>query len=1154
MRLSKIRLAGFKSFVDPTTIDFQTNLVAILGPNGCGKSNVIDAVRWVMGELSAKNLRGTQLTDVIFSGSSSRKPIGQATVELVFDNSDGVIGGEYAAYAEISLKRQVTRDGQSNYFINQTKCRRRDITDIFLGTGLGPRSYAIIEQGMVSRIIDAKPEDLRIYLEEAAGISKYKERRRETENRIQHTRDNLDRLADLRQEIEKQLARLERQSEAAQKYQAYSNTISHRKAQHFVLQKKKQETEMAEFEHHIRTLNTQVEAVVSLQHNAQTRIEHARVQYTELSDALQTVQKEYYTLGSDIAKQELALTHHEERRTQLQEERQQVSAALIKAEGQLGMDTTTLSTLKTELITLQPHYQAEQQAREQAESIAKQALDSMEKARSHWETFLETSQKSKQQADIQKVTVAHLDTTIRDLETRHQKLLDELSTLNPQTIQDVLTLHQTQQTHHENTLSTFHAQWIAGEDIIQSNREMLQQTEQQLQETQQAIQIAKGQQASLNALQEAALTTQRSPEGFDSHVRLAEMLGVAAGFETAVEAALTPFLEGFCVDALSEKEAGPFTFITPLSDIGLSQKAGFTSLASYVTTGLSYVNSWLSSVYYAHSVEAALAQQSTLQIYESFMTQEGVWIGKNWIKTFEMADPKAGILKREKALQTLETVLTEKTSQFLTLRTTLETARVALRDAEQTQTELGQQRNLLVQEMGSLKALISREQTRLEQTMHRINRLEHDAADNRTEVTRTEQALQEARKLLDEAIQAMAQDETQRQSLSQIKQQCEAHLFEENKKYKDTNASYQALALQKERLTAQIEATHQSMIRIEEQVATLIQRETDLTEQWTEHDNPLPELQHHLEYLLDNRLKSEQQLNQARAAVGHVEATLRDLEQEKMKAALEQEQFRNQLEQARLSWQTLSVKRQAIEEQLVKLAYTEEELSLPEAITEETLTTEIETLERKIERLGPINLAAIEEFTAEKERKEYLDAQNTDLTEALQVLEDAIRKIDKETRARFQETYQKVSEAFQNLFPRLFGGGQAVLELTGEDLLDTGVSIIARPPGKKNSLLSQLSGGEKALTAVALVFAIFQLNPAPFCMLDEVDAPLDDANVGRFCQLVKEMSETVQFIYITHNKLSMEMADYLMGVTMKEPGVSRLVSVNIAEAVEMTVT
>jgi chromosome segregation protein len=1042
-----------------------------------------------MGASSAKILRGTQLTVVIFSGSSSRKPVGQATVELVFDNSDGAIGGEYAAYAEISLKRQVTRDGQSNYFINQTKCRRRDITGIFLGTGLGPRSYAIIEQGMVSRIIDAKPEDLRVYLEEAAGISKYKERRRETENRIQHTRDNLDRLSDLRQEIEKQLSRLERQSEAAQKYREYSDTAAHRKAQLLVLQKKKQETEMAGFDHHIRALNTQVEAVVSLQHNAQTRIEHARVQYTELSDALQAVQKEYYTLGSDIAKQELALSHHEERKTQLQEESQQISAALVKAEGQLGMDISTLSTLKTELATLQPHYQAEQQAREQAENAAKQAMEAMEQARSTWEIFLETSQKSKQQADIQKVKVSHLDTTIRDLETRYQKLQDELSTLNPHAIQEILTTHQAQQAQHENAVNALNAQWMAGETIIRSNRDALQQAEQQLQETQQAIQIAKGQQASLKALQEAAIATKASPEGFDNRARLAEVLNVEVGFETAVEAALAPFLDGFCVDALSEKGEGPFTFIAPLSETGLAQKMGHTSLASYVTTGLSYVNSWLSSVYYANSVNVALEQQSTLQAHESFMTQEGVWVGKNWIKTFETADPKAGILKRENSLQTLEEVLVEKNSLFTTLRVRLETARTTLRDAEQAQTALNQQRNLLVQDMGSLKALISREQTRLEQTSHRMNRLDRDMADNRTEVAITEQALQEARRLLDEAIQAMSSDENQRQALSQIKQTCETHLFEENRKYKEINALYQGSALQKARLTAQIEATHQSMIRIEEQVATLIGRETDLTEQLAEHDNPLPALQQQLAILLGNRLKSEQQLNQARAAVGHVEATLRELEQEKMKAALEQEQFRNQLEQVRLNWQTLSVKRQAIEEQLVKLAYTEEELQLPETITEEILTAEVETLERKIERLGPINLAAIEEFTSEKERKQYLDTQNADLTEALQVLEDAIRKIDKETRARFQETYQKVSEAFQNLFPRLFGGGQAVLELTGEDLLDTGVSIVARPPGKKNSLLSQLSGGEKALTAVALVFAIFQLNPAPFCMLDEVDAP-----------------------------------------------------------------
>lgn len=1159
MRLKCIKLAGFKSFVDPTTVNFPSNMAAVVGPNGCGKSNIIDAVRWVMGESSAKNLRGESMTDVIFNGSNTRKPVTQASIELIFDNSDQTLLGEYASYAEISIRRRVTRDGQNTYFLNGTKCRRRDITDIFLGTGLGPRSYSIIEQGMISKLIEAKPEDLRNFIEEAAGISKYKERRRETENRIRRTQENLARLTDLREELERQLERLHRQAQSAEKYQEFKAEERTLKAQLGALRWRDLNEQVGQKEKVIGDQEVAFEALVAEQRSADASIERLRDGHHELSETFNQVQGRFYSVGGDIARVEQSIQHGQQRLRQLQDDLREAEKTRQETESHLGHDRTLLATLAEELERLAPEQEISAAAAEEATVGLEEAEQRMHDWQQRWDAFNQQSAEPRREAEVQQSRIQHLEQSLERQAERQRRLNDERTQLAADP-EDAAILDLGEQVAAIELLleeSQIEEQELA--ERLERVRQSLQESTAAQHQAQGELQRLNGRVASLEALQQAALdpgdgTAQwLRQQGLEQRPRLAEGLRVQPGWELAVETVLGADLHGVLLDDL---KGLPFDALEKgelrLLDLAAGAVSRPGSLLDKVETNvdLSY---WLGRVRPVETLDQALAQRASLGDGESLVSRDGYWVGRNFLRVRRGESADGGVLARGQELErlyvereTLEQRLAEIDEQL-----------VRLRD-EQRQAEEGrdQVRRRLQDEgrrQGELKAQLSAQQAKVEQLTLRRRRLDEELAELAEQHAIEQEQLGEARLSLQEALDAMAVDTERRESLLAERDGMREKLDrirQESRQHKD---QAHQLAVRVGSLRAQHESTRQALERLDSQAVRLVERCEQLNLNLEEGAAPLEELRMRLEELLDRRMAVEDELKHARLALEDADRQLRDAEKRRTQAEQQSQLLRGQLEQQRMEWQALSVRRKSLQEQLHEDGYDLHGVlgTLPHDAAEKIWETRLEELATRIGRLGPINLAAIEEYQQQSERKRYLDDQNDDLVEALDTLENVIRKIDKETRNRFKETFDQINAGLQALFPKVFGGGHAYLELTGEDLLDTGVAIMARPPGKKNSTIHLLSGGEKALTALALVFAIFQLNPAPFCMLDEVDAPLDDANVGRYARLVKEMSEKVQFIYITHNKIAMEMADQLMGVTMHEPGCSRLVAVDVEEAVAL---
>ena len=1169
MRLKCIRLAGFKSFVDPTTVNFPSNMAAVVGPNGCGKSNIIDAVRWVMGESSAKNLRGESMTDVIFNGSTSRKPVSQASIELVFDNSDGTLLGEYAAYAEISIRRKVTRDSQNTYYLNGTKCRRRDITDIFLGTGLGPRSYSIIEQGMISKLIEARPEDLRNFIEEAAGISKYKERRRETESRIRRTHENLERLTDLREELERQLDRLHRQAQAAEKYQEYKAEERQLKAQLSALRWQALNEQVAQREAVIGNQEVGFEALVAEQRSADASIERLRDGHHDLSERFNLVQGRFYSVGGDIARVEQSIQHGQQRLRQLQDDLQEAERSRQETESHLGHDSTLLATLGEELEMLEPEQELTSAAAEEAAATLEEAETGMQGWQEQWDSFNTRSAEPRRQAEVQQSRIQQLEQSMERLAER-QRRLDEERQLLAADPEDAAILALGEQLATGQLLL---------EDLQLSEEqqvEQLEQTRQDLldanlahQQAQGELQRLNGRLASLEALQQAALdpgtgTAQWLREqALEQHPRLAEDLRVDAGWELAVETVLGADLQAVLVDELGGLDLAAFVqgdlrLLTLAT--GTRKEAGTgTGTGTGTSSLLDKINSphdlapWLARVRPVDSFDEALALRVHLADGDSLISRDGYWVGRHFLRISRASDAHSGMLARGQELQALAADIQARESALALLDERQQALREQQGQHEQSREQLRRRIQDESRQLGDVKAQLSAGKAKVEQLILRRRRLDEELTELAEQRAVEHEQVGEARLYLQDALDVMADDTEQREKLVAQRDHLREHLDRIRQEARIHKDSAHQLAVRLGSLRAQHASTRQALERLQLQSERLTERREQLNLGLEEGEAPLEELRLKLEELLEKRMTVDEQMRQARMAMEDADRELRDAEKRRSQAEQQSQLLRGQLEQYRMEWQALSVRRTALADQLREDGYDLHGVlaTLDTLANEREAEEELERINQRIQRLGAINLAAIEEYQQQSERKRYLDAQNADLVEALDTLENVIRKIDKETRNRFKDTFDQINTGLQALFPKVFGGGSAYLELTGEDLLDTGVSIMARPPGKKNSTIHLLSGGEKALTALALVFSIFQLNPAPFCMLDEVDAPLDDANVGRYARLVKEMSQTVQFIYITHNKIAMEMADQLMGVTMHEPGCSRLVAVDVEEAMKM---
>lgn len=1163
MRLKQIKLAGFKSFVDPTSVPFPENLTAIVGPNGCGKSNLIDAVRWVMGESSAKHLRGDSMTDVIFNGSTSRKPVGQASIELVFDNSDGTIQGEYANYAEISIRRTVTRDAVVNYYLNGTKCRRKDITGIFLGTGLGPRSYAIIEQGMISRLIESKPHELRVFLEEAAGISKYKERRKETETRIRHTRENMERLQDIREELGKQLAHLQRQANAAIKYKEYKSQERTLKSELAALKWQKFHGQVEVLSANISQLETELEARIAEQRHADNEIEQTRERHIELTDQFNASQGRFYGIGADIARLEQAIAHKKERRGQLGDDLQQVTESLTHLMQQMTQDEGQIENLEGQLIEAEPELELQQQLMEQAQEVLAEIDSSMLEWEAEWDEYNQLSSQNNQKMEVERTRIQHFERVIERLAKRIESNQQEITNLQSEPVEEsMLETSLELSKAEEETLSLTD---LVDELLEKTShlREVRRNRQSDIEQRRKELQKVQSRHISLTAMQKAALGSDSQnidnwlkQNNLSHNKKLAQNIKVEQGWEKAAEIVLGDYLEAVTVDSLDD-------FLTELGDISAgqltmiqmgnnTQQHSDNCLLSKVDNAGS-LSHLLSNVLVCETTEEALILREQLQAEQSVITKNGFWLGKSWARIAKKEANEANVLEREAELEVLTEELETLEAQLEEMNMLAEADSDNLKDVEASWEEKQRLLGVANKRYSELRAQAGTQQAKLEQIAKRKDSLMQEKRDLAEQLEGDEQLLSQSRATLEKLVDAMADDLQQREALTRLKDEKRNALEQARNQAQSAKDQAHKIEMEVNNIRSQINSVKSTNQRMHSQISELQTRKVSLQDNLQEVTSPDDNLQIELEEALEKRLESELELASARDSLEEVDKLIRAFEKQRHEAEQSSQTVRSRLEQLKMQWSENTTMQKNQAENLSSEDNDIQQIlaNMEEGASESEWESRLQTVAARIQRLGAINLAAIDEHEQQSERKVYLDAQNEDLEESLNTLESAIRKIDKETRTRFKETFDKVNAGMKELFPKIFGGGHAYLELVGEDLLDTGVSVMARPPGKRNSTIHLLSGGEKALTALSLVFSIFRLNPAPFCMLDEVDAPLDDANVSRYCKLVKEMSKTVQFIYITHNKVSMEMATALAGVTMQEPGASRLVAVDVDEAAKM---
>ena len=1162
MRLKSISLSGFKSFVDPTKVTLPSNMCAVVGPNGCGKSNIIDAVRWVMGESSAKTLRGESMTDVIFNGTTHRQPVGQASIELLFDNSAGKVGGEYAAYNEISVRRLVTREGTSDYFLNGNKCRRRDITDLFLGTGLGPRSYAIIEQGMISRLIESKPEDLRVYIEEAAGISKYKERRRETENRMQRTLDNLDRLTDLREELERNLTHLKRQAQAAERYAEYKAEERELKAQLLTLQRRVQAGVATRAQREIDDFATERERYQAQVSSCVSEIESLRQQITDANAGASQLQGDFYSLGSEVSRIEQAMNFAKQRRETLARDLEQTLEGKQRELGLVDSDSQRLTELAEALASIEPTLTREREEVGRVDLALAEAEKVAATADGDWDHFTQRAAVPKQQVEVQQGRQGNAERNLAALNERLARIKSELAGLSESVEETDLDTVSSDLADAEQAVVTQKTTLDSLKEALQSSRSELEALRHKQDELRREIQALTGQRASLEALQLDAQARSSGDfvsewlgnHGIEQAAPLVEAIVVDEGFEAAADVVLGDWLVALQAEltSLSSSIDVPPTGLTLVDAEPGERSADPLLLSHYIQLprGLEHL---LSGVRVAEDWQEALGARASLSVDESIISKDGLWVAKHWMRSRGEADAEQGIIARQsqlnavaeafevasRALDGTDTRIEELRVKRAETERTIDAEQEVLQVAQQTLSRLDTQRRALIAER--------------EQRQNREAQLRQDVTDAEVRAAEEQSVIDEAKQMLNRAQHQVESDEGVREALETARTQAREQVRQCRQEKQQADVGLNRSEVRHRELLTQREALSRSIERAREQVTNYEQREASIRGEMPTEENPDLAAQQELSELLERRLAVESQLTQARQGLSELESALRSKEQSRMEAEQAVAGVQTRSEGARLKVAETGVRVEQIDAALSELEVTLEsvEESLPEDADETEWQVRVERIAARIHRLGPINLAAIDETTRAEERKEYLDAQDDDLRSALETLQNAIKKIDKETRSRFKDTFDTVNAGFAELFPKVFGGGTACLEMTGDDLLDTGVAIMARPPGKKNSTIHLLSGGEKAMTAIALVFSIFQLNPAPFCMLDEVDAPLDDANVGRYARLVSEMSKKVQFVFITHNKITMEAAEQLMGVTMHEPGVSRLVTVDIEEAARL---
>ncbi|RZU98841.1 chromosome segregation protein SMC [Spiribacter vilamensis] len=1167
MRLDRIRLSGFKSFVDATPVVLGSGITAIVGPNGCGKSNIIDAVRWVMGERSARHLRGGSMADVIFSGSGSRRPVGQASIELVFDNADGSLGGQYAGFAEISIRRQVNRDGQSAYFLNGSRCRRRDITEVFLGTGLGSRSYSIIEQGTISRLIEARPETLRAYLEEAAGISLYKERRQETERRMRDTRGNLDRLEDMRGEVARRLERLNDQARTAERYRALKAEERQRQVELTLLRIRRLEADSATLASELAAEETALEARLAGQRRSERDTESLRAEQTASSDHLNAVQARYYELGSALAALEQQLRHDRDTRARSERELEQIREAIRENDTALADDRREAQTLAQTIATETRGLAEADGVLSAADADVTAATRRLEAAREARDAVVGAQADAERQNELEQTRIEQIEARQREQNQRLERIDAERQALETTAMDttdddgeriDALESERTDRVECLAMIDQSLAKTRGERDPIQA----------ELDAQRAALTRDQARLTSLQTLQDEALGSDQaiarwlSDRGIDARRRLVDQLDVTPGWERAVEWVLEralQALESTDAEVAGGRQALPTSgevmlFAPPSAMSSRDSAPSPRSLAAQVA-GPEAAIDLLRGVYGAADAEQAREWLADLPPGASVITPEGHWYGRGWLRLRATPDdPQAGVVARARAIEVVTDRIESTQAAIDDAATRLGVVDTRLDDLDARHQAMLDRRHALDRELAAAHARRESAQTRRAADRAQHERLSAERAELVEAMTAGASALDGAR---GRQRQARAEADTAAQRRRPVDDDCQSArtaLDAAREAATTARERRQAVALRLERARTAHQSREQAIARLEQQDERLRVRVDELQTTIDALADPDQTREAERQSLLAQRAESETALANARRTLDDREEALRRLDRERLEAeqaVRERREACESLRHRRVEIEArLTTRREELESMPVTIDAVARDLSSD--ARESDHVAELERLSGAIEALGPINLAAIDEQAELAERKDYLDAQHTDLNAALETLENAIQRIDRETRERFQATFDEVSAGLQRLFPTLFGGGEAYLELTGADLLETGVTLMARPPGKRITNIHLLSGGEKALAAVALVFAIFELNPAPFCMLDEVDAPLDEANVGRFCDLLRTLSDRVQFIVITHNRITMEAASHLAGVTMAEPGVSRLVTVDVAAAVEMT--
>ncbi|MHB8447126.1 MAG: chromosome segregation protein SMC [Rudaea sp.] len=1162
MRLTTIKLSGFKSFVDPTVLHLPTNMTGVVGPNGCGKSNIIDAIRWVMGESAPTRLRGDSLADVIFSGSTGRKPVGAASVELIFDNADGLVVGEYAKYNEISVKRQASRDGQSQYFLNGARCRRRDITDLFLGTGLGARSYSIIEQGMISEIISAHPDELRGHLEEAAGISKYKERRKETESRIKATRENLERLNDVREEVDKQLEHLNRQAKAAARWQELKAEHARREAELRGVHYRAIAGEIDAHQHALVQADIAIEGLVAEQRQVEAQIEAHREKHQSASDLLNKVQGEVYRIGGEIARVEQQIQHNREMRERLERARAETEKARAELGEHIGGDREQIELLRTALAEGEPKLAALNETAMKTAEAQREAEARLAEWQTQWDAYARASGEASKEAEVERTRLDYLDKQALEAARRLETLQTEKRGADFDALREQLDKLTAEHAAHKQTVES-HSRLLeerrgAYERVLETERTNATA----LNEARTRLQGLRGRLASLEALQHAALGQEKSAAsewlaklGLDRSRRLGEVLQVEAGWETAVESVLGGLLEGVLAE-MPRSHAAELVGVREANLALVEPREGGNrpkgTLAAQVRGPQAAID-MLAQVRVADSLDEANRIAAGLVAYESVITRDGVWLGAGYARVLRRGGAQAGMLAREREIQELRGEIAQVQARVDEFTVEIDAIKARKAEAESARDDAQRELYTAHRRVAELAGQMQSHGGRIDTARSRVVMIDEEIALLQARMQTDEAATREARSRLEQAVARMGDEEQRRQHLDGERRRLlegreEARL---NAREAADLAHQHALGIESKRTA--VAALEQALLRMNSQLAQLEARRSEIAQQLESGHAPLAAIEAERQTYLNQRLLVDKQLVEARQGVEERDSEFRGYEAERHRIEHVLAQHREAHAERRLTHQGLQMRAQQLQEAIVAAGHELQAVldALPVSADPAEWQQQLEALDARIKRLEPVNLAAISEFEEQSQRKTYLDAQLTDLNTALETLEGAIKKIDRETRQRFKETFDRVNVGLQELFPRLFGGGHAFLELTGEDLLDAGVSIMARPPGKRVSNITLLSGGEKALAAVALVFAIFRLNPAPFCLLDEVDAPLDEANVGRFSQLVTEMSERVQFLFVTHNKATMEAAHQLCGVTMREPGVSRLVQVDLAEAAKL---